>query len=165
MVKISETIENYLENFMSNKPRMNTMHISKLNLLKSPNNRIDEDIDNNNGFGTLIPIKIDLEIEGKRLKENFLWDKNEPYLTLESFAKILIEEHNLPATFESEVINSMKKQVNSFRGYKPVEGEMVRVIKLNVRLNNTILRDQFEWDINNPHNNPEVSLTFLCMIF
>lgn len=63
MVKISETIENYLENFMSNKPRMNTMHISKLNLLKTPNNRIEEDLDQNNGFGTLIPIKLDLEIE------------------------------------------------------------------------------------------------------
>ena len=63
MVKISETIENYLENFMSNKPRMNTMHISKLNLLKSPNNRLDEDLDQNNGFGSLVPVKMDLEIE------------------------------------------------------------------------------------------------------
>ena len=99
MVKISETIESYLENFMSNKPRINTMHISKLNLLKAPNNRIDEeslDAAFNNGFGTLIPIKLDIEIDGKKLKENFLWDKNEPYLTLEAFAKILIEEHNLP---------------------------------------------------------------------
>ena len=91
MVKISETIESYLENFMSNKPRINTMHISKLNLLKAPNNRIDEeslDAAFNNGFGTLIPIKLDIEIDGKKLKENFLWDKNEPYLTLEAFAKI-----------------------------------------------------------------------------
>ena len=141
MVKISETIENYLENFMSNKPRMNTMHISKLNLLKSPNNKIDEDLDTNNGFGTLIPIKLDLEIEGKKLKENFLWDKNEPYLTLESFAKIMLEEYNLPDQFENEIINSMKKQINSFRTYKPVEGDLVRVIKLNVRIGNIILRD------------------------
>ena len=37
MVKITETLENYLENFMSNKPRMNTVHISKLSLLKSSN--------------------------------------------------------------------------------------------------------------------------------
>lgn len=57
----------------------------------------------------MIPIKLDLEIEGKRLKENFLWDKNEPYLTLESFAKILMEEHNLPAAFENEIINTLKK--------------------------------------------------------
>ncbi|CDW89370.1 swi snf-related matrix-associated actin-dependent regulator of [Stylonychia lemnae] len=157
MVKISETIENYLENFMSNKPRMNTMHISKLNLLKSPNNRLDEDLDQNNGFGSLIPIKMDLEIEQKRLKENFLWDKNEPYLTLENFAKIMVEEHNLPASYENEIINSMKKQINAFRGYKPVEGELIRVIKLNVRIGNIILRDQFEWDINNPRNSPETA--------
>lgn len=141
MVKISETVETYLENFMSNKPRMNTMHISKLNLLKSPNNRIEEDLDQNNGFGTLVPIKIDIEIEGKRLKENLLWDKNEPYLTLESFAKILMEEHNLSAQFENEIINTMKKQINAFRTYKPVEGELVRVIKLNVRIGNIVLRD------------------------
>mmetsp|Transcript_14584 Transcript_14584/g.19811 ORF Transcript_14584/g.19811 Transcript_14584/m.19811 type:complete len:106 (-) Transcript_14584:783-1100(-) len=105
MVKIAETIENYLENFMSNKPRMNTMHITKFNLLKSPNNRLNENLDNNNGFGTLVPIKLDIEVEGKRLKEIFIWDKNEPYLTLEDFAKILIEEHNLPpAAFENDIV-------------------------------------------------------------
>ena len=102
MVKISDSIESYLENFMSNKPRMNTMHISKLNLLKAPNTRIEDgdpllDSAYNNGFGTLVPIKLDIEADGKKLKENFLWDKNEPYLTLEAFAKILIEEQNLPA--------------------------------------------------------------------
>lgn len=112
VVKISETIENYLENVMSNKPRMNTMHISKLNLLKAPNNRIeDESLEGafNNGFGTLVPIRLDIESDGKKLKENFLWDKNEPYLTLEAFAKILIEEHNLGPAFEIEIVNSMKK--------------------------------------------------------
>ena len=39
----------------------------------------------------------------------FLWDKNEPYLSLESFAKILMEEHNLPAVFENEIVVAMKK--------------------------------------------------------
>ena len=77
---------------------MNTMHISKLNLLKAPNNRVKDGTladAPENDFGGLIPIRIDLEIDGKRVKEIFLWDKNEPYLTLESFAKILMEEHNL----------------------------------------------------------------------
>jgi len=35
----------------------------------------------------------------------------------------------------------MKKQINSFRGYKPVEGELIRIVKLNVRIGNIILRD------------------------
>ena len=85
-----------------------------------------------------------------------MWDKNEPYLTLENYAKILVEEHNLPANYETEIINAMKKQINAFRPYKPVEGESIRVLKLNVRIGNIILRDQFEWDINNPKNSPEV---------
>jgi len=38
------------------------------------------------------------------------------------------------------------------------EGEAIRIIKLNVRINNIIIRDQFEWDINNPRNSPEVTL-------
>ena len=119
----------------------------------------------NNGFGTLVPIKLDIEAEGKKLKENFLWDRNEPYLTYESFAKILIEEHNLPAPlFEQEIINSMKKQINTvFRSntapYKPLQdGEAIRILKLNVRIGHIILRDQLEWDINNPRNSPEVRL-------
>lgn len=85
-------------------------------------------------------------------------------MTLEAFAKILMEEHNLAATFENEIINSMKKQINQFRGYKPVEGELVRVIKLNVRIGNIILRDQFEWDINNCQNSPEVTITFYLLL-
>ena len=48
-----------------------------------------------------------------------------------------------------EIINQMKKQINAFRGYKPVEGELIRIIKLNVRVGNILLRDQFEWDVNN----------------
>jgi hypothetical protein len=82
---------------MQNKPRMNSTHIQKLSLLKSSANRLDEnDLEPaENDFGTLIPIKLDIEIEGSRLRENFLWDKNEAYISLELFAKLLIEENNL----------------------------------------------------------------------
>lgn len=114
---------------MSNKPRMNTVHISKLSLLKS-SNRGEYEQDNllnkdqaMGQFGVLpgmtpnnyqpnlqlIPIKLDIEVEGRRLKDLFLWDKNEPYLNLESFAKILMEEHNLPANCEHEIVDGMKK--------------------------------------------------------
>ena len=41
-------------------------------------------------------MKVELDLDGGvRLKEIFLWDKNEPYMTTESFARILIEEHGL----------------------------------------------------------------------
>jgi len=121
-----------------NKPRMNTTHISKLSLLKGQGNKDEIDRDmifydptdpatiqkalaNSNNCQPnlqLIPIKLDIEHEGRRLKDMFMWDKNEPYLTLEEFAKILMEEHNLPALFEQEIISNMKKQINGFRQYK-----------------------------------------------
>ncbi len=58
----------------------------------------------------------------------------------------------------------MKKQINQIfktntAPYKVMqEGEAIRIVKLNVRINNIIIRDQFEWDINNPRNSPEVIL-------
>lgn len=60
---------------------------------------------NENDFGLLVPIKLDIEIEGSRLKENFLWDKNEPYITLEQFSKLLVDENNLSQAFESEILS------------------------------------------------------------
>lgn len=110
----------------------------------------------------LIPIKLDLECEGRRLKDIFLWDKNEPYLTLEEFAKIIMEEHNLPAAFEAEIISSMKRQIHAFKHYKQMDGELLRVLQLNVRIGSVVLRDKFEWDINNPNNSPEDFAESLC---
>ena len=43
-----------------------------------------------------------------------------------------------------------------------MEGELVKVIQLNVRIGNIVLRDQFEWDINNAHNSPEDFAESLC---
>ena len=99
MAKVPDAIETYLDNFMSSKPRINSMHLSKLNSLKQPNNRLTDTSlydQPENQFGSLIPMKIELDLEGgQRLKELFLWDKNEPYMTLEGFARIMIEEHGL----------------------------------------------------------------------
>ena len=50
-------------------------------------------------------MKVELDLEGgQRLKELFLWDRNDPYMTLEGFARILIEENGLNSqTYETEV--------------------------------------------------------------
>ena len=67
MAKVPEAVETYLDNFMSAKPRINSMHITKLNSLKQPNNRL---ADNSlfdqpaTQFGSLIPMKVELEVDG-----------------------------------------------------------------------------------------------------
>ena len=64
-------------------------------------------------------MRLELDLDGgQRLKESFLWDQNEPYLSLEAFAHILAEEHGLPSSCEVAVVQQMKKQIKDFRGYK-----------------------------------------------
>ena len=91
-----------------------------------------------------ISIKLDIELEGKQLKESFIWNRNEPLVSIEEFAKFLAEENNLPNNFENEIINEMRKRINSYKPYKPVIPiEVLRPIKLNVRIRNIVYNDQF----------------------
>ncbi len=53
---------------------------------------------------TLVPIRLNIEQDGKQLKDMFIWDKQEPYLGLDYFSKIMAEEHNVPQTFEPEIV-------------------------------------------------------------
>ena len=75
MVKVHEILEQYMENFLSSKQRPGipggqNPHMSKFQQMVTPNNKINEfEIDDNGGFGNLVPISINLEIEGKRIKE------------------------------------------------------------------------------------------------
>ena len=119
IAKVPDAIETYLENFTNGaKPRINSMHISKLNSLKQPNNRLADNSlfdQPENQFGTLIPMKVELEIDGaqQRLQEIFLWDVNEPYMTLEGFARILIEENGLNNSnsqlYETDITAQMRR--------------------------------------------------------
>lgn len=57
-------------------------------------------------------------MDQRKLKDSFLWDKNEPYWDMETFARILVEDMALPPTFEPEIVSQLKKQVNQFRQYR-----------------------------------------------
>lgn len=53
----------------------------------------------NDGDEVLIPIHFDLELEGKRYKEQFCWNINDPYFTPEEFAHLIISENPTLAHF------------------------------------------------------------------
>jgi hypothetical protein len=129
---------------------------------KRERNKLSEDFDNNHGFGNLIPINLNIELEGKKFKEIFFWELNEPYLKVESFAKILVDDNLLPQTFESEITNQMNKQINQYRKFENFEGEILKTVKLDIRIGDLVLSDQFEWDINNQSNSPEEFAKSLC---
>jgi SWI/SNF-related matrix-associated actin-dependent regulator of chromatin subfamily B protein 1 len=56
----------------------------------------------------------------------------------------------------------MNKQINQYRKYEKIEGEIMKTIKLDIRIGDIVLNDQFEWDVNNPNNNPEAFAQTLC---
>ena len=70
-----------------------------------------ENVTNNNGFGNLIPITLNIDIDGKKFTDQFFWEKDEPYFSVEQYSKILMEENNLPKSFDAEIINQITKQL------------------------------------------------------
>lgn len=57
----------------------------------------------NSDVDVLIPVRIDLEMDGRKYKDTVLWNLNEPFLTPEVFAKMVSEENNLSAGFEDDI--------------------------------------------------------------
>jgi SWI/SNF-related matrix-associated actin-dependent regulator of chromatin subfamily B protein 1 len=168
MVKVGETIENYLDSYgMQKQSRMNTWGFQKMIRNKediigfSGERKSLDEVEDNNGFGTLVPIRLDFEAEGKR-KELFMVDKNELFMTQESFIKTINEDNAMQQQQEDQMLSSLKRQMNQYKAYKPIEGEFLRRIKLHFRIGNIIIDDQFDWDINNPDNSPEDFAEAIC---
>ncbi|KAK3710163.1 hypothetical protein QZH41_010565 [Actinostola sp. cb2023] len=115
----------------------------------------------------LVPIRLDIDIEGQKLRDTFTWNKNETLITPETFAEVLCDDLDLSATsFVSAIAQAIGQQSKQF----DVEPEIVLnvqkdqriIIKLNIHVGNISLVDQFEWDISDPLNNPEQFALGLC---
>lgn len=173
--KLEEAIESWLTNLYSNKPKLAGTNLSRLELLKNKRERekmneifdnkshLYDSFDNNHNFDNLIPINLNIELEGKKYKEIFFWNLNEPYLQIKNFAKIIADDNQLPNGFESEIINQMEKQISLYKHYEKIEGEILKTIKLDIRIGDVVYNDQFEWDINNPNNSPEEFAKSICI--
>lgn len=110
MTRLEEQIENWLNNLYSNKPKLAGTNVTRLELLKGKRdrNKVSSEPDTNYGFGNFIPININIELESKKYKEIFFWDLNEPYLRVDTFARIITEDNQLPTGFENEIVRSVE---------------------------------------------------------
>ncbi|KAF7723118.1 SWI SNF, matrix associated, actin dependent regulator of chromatin, sub b, member 1 [Apophysomyces ossiformis] len=109
----------------------------------------------------LVPIRLDIDLEDVKLRDVFLWNMNEQFLTPEKFAEILCEDLELPTfKFVPLIAESIRTQVLDFETIHEVElpAEGIRVvINLDLQIGKVNLRDRFEWDLDNIGNNaPEV---------
>ena len=60
--------------------------------------------------------------------------------------------------YENYIIyrSTLKRYIANYKPYVPQTSELLKVIELDIRIDNICLKDRFEWDINDPKNNPEV---------
>ena len=138
--RLEEAIESWLNNLYSNKPKLAGTNLSRLQLLKGKGekNKLYDNFDSNYNFDNLIPININIELEGKKFKDIFFWNLN-------------------------EIISQMKRQISQYKKYEDIEGEILKTIKLDIRIGEIVYNDQIEWDINNPNNSPEEFAKCVCM--
>ncbi|XP_019874976.1 SWI/SNF-related matrix-associated actin-dependent regulator of chromatin subfamily B member 1 isoform X1 [Aethina tumida] len=115
----------------------------------------------------LVPIRLDMEIEGQKLRDTFTWNKNESLISPEQFAEVLCDDLDLnPLTFVPAIAQAIRQQLEAFPPDPPsiIEEACDQrvIIKLNIHVGNTSLVDQIEWDMSEKQNNPEEFALRLC---
>ncbi|KAI3980879.1 hypothetical protein MKX01_025444 [Papaver californicum] len=113
----------------------------------------------------LIPIRLDIEIDGNRFKDSFTWNPTEPDSEVVLFAKRTVKDLKLPPALINQISQSIQSQLNEFRsleGQEMFTSEKIVTLKLDLRVNNTIIRDQFLWDLNNFESDPEEFARTFC---
>ncbi|UYV82732.1 SMARCB1 [Cordylochernes scorpioides] len=113
----------------------------------------------------LVPIRLDMEIEGHKLRDTFTWNKNESVITPEQFAEILCDDLDLPPlSFVPAISQSIRQQMEAFSTDNLLEDQTDQrvILKLNIHVGNISLVDQFEWDMSEKANSPEQFANKLC---
>ena len=123
----------------------------------------------------LVPIRLDIEWDKIRLRDTFTWNLHDRVTPPDLFAQQLVEDFKLPleqcGPLLQQVSASIKEQIQDYHPHIFIEeealdphlpynaykdDEMRITIKLNITIGQHTLVDQFEWEINNPLNSPEL---------
>lgn len=117
----------------------------------------------------LVPIRIELDVDGRHVSEFFTWNRDERRMTPEVFARVLCGDLGLDAEAVEAISESVKEQIDTYpstaereRMCLEDEGESRQIIRLDLRVGRVLLRDQFEWDLNGEENSPETFAEGLC---
>ncbi|CAL0306916.1 unnamed protein product [Lupinus luteus] len=113
----------------------------------------------------LVPIRLDIEIDGQRYKDAFTWNPSDPDSEVVVFAKRTVKDLKLPPAFVTQIAQSIQSQLAEFRSYEGQDmyaGEKIVPIKLDLRVNHTLVKDHFLWDLNNFESDPEEFARNFC---
>eukprot|EP00096_Caligus_rogercresseyi_P004982 TRINITY_DN1972_c0_g1_i1.p1 TRINITY_DN1972_c0_g1~~TRINITY_DN1972_c0_g1_i1.p1 ORF type:complete len:410 (+),score=143.16 TRINITY_DN1972_c0_g1_i1:126-1355(+) len=127
--------------------------------------------DNALNMDELVPIRIDMDIEGQKLRDTLMWNKNEALIAPEQFAEILCDDLDLnPLHFVPAISAAINQQIETYpcseaaaaaTNGSPGSDQRV-IIKLNIHVGNISLVDQFEWDLAEERNSPEEFAKKIC---
>lgn len=113
----------------------------------------------------LVPIRLDIEIDGQRFRDAFTWNPSDPDSEVVVFAKRTVKDLKLPPAFVTQIAQSIQSQLTEFRSLEGQDmhtGEKIVPIKLDLRVNHTLIKDQFLWDLNNFESDPEEFARTFC---
>ncbi|CAL8993427.1 unnamed protein product [Prunus brigantina] len=113
----------------------------------------------------LVPIRLDLDVDGQKFKDTFTWNPSDPDSEIVVFAKRTAKDLKLPPGFITVMASAIQSQIADFRsleGQDMYPGERIVPIKLDLRVNHTLIRDQFLWDLNNFESDPEEFAKTFC---
>lgn len=107
----------------------------------------------------LVPIRLDMELEGHKLRDCFTWNRNERLISPEQFAELMCDDMRLPAgLFVRPIAESIRAQCDQYQPTEEVLKEATDarvVLKLNIHIGNISVVDQVEWDMAETTNTPE----------
>eukprot|EP00064_Thunnus_orientalis_P019713 superscaffoldBa00005052_g19841 len=100
----------------------------------------------------LVPIRLDMEIDGQKLRDAFTWNMNEKLMTPEMFAEILCDDLDLnPLAFVPAIASAIRQQIESY----PTDSILEEQADQRVII-------KFEWDMSERENSPESFALKLC---
>jgi SWI/SNF-related matrix-associated actin-dependent regulator of chromatin subfamily B protein 1 len=123
--------------------------------------------DNANQSEVLVPIRMDMDIDGQKLRDTFLWNKSETLITPEMYAEVLCDDLDLnPINFVPAIAAAINQQVEAFPSdtdnLLKEQADQRVIVKLNIHVGNISLVDQFEWDLAEEKNSPEDFARKIC---
>ncbi|PJF19056.1 hypothetical protein PSACC_01128 [Paramicrosporidium saccamoebae] len=111
-----------------------------------------------------VPIRLDLEMDGYKLRDTLLWDLHDESLAAEDFAEFTCRDFDLPlSTFSPAIVKSIQQQLQEHREAAnmlrnaggPASLAGVRaLVKLDITIGLLQLTDQIEWDLGESKNSP-----------
>ncbi|AMD21859.1 HFR004Wp [Eremothecium sinecaudum] len=106
----------------------------------------------------IIPIRLNLEHNGHKIIDFFMWNLNDHSMSVDQFAQIYCQDldfgHN--SSLQNQVVSAINEQLQEYETLASVVvPDLHVIINLTCNLDSKLYEDNFEWNINDDSLSPE----------